>query len=215
VTRTSLTAAAVAPDTLHGLQQAGTQLIASIAPLRIGVTEDAADLDAMFRLRGAEIAERGWASRDPGSIERDCDDDDGDAVQIAIWDAAEVVGTCRLLLPSPRRLLPLERAFGLRLEPQGGVVQWSRLVLARRCRGDPQHRLAIACFAALWRETARRGFAHCAGVVSKPMLDLYAGLGIAFEVVGPPRFVDGEQRYPAVSSASTLRTALAMMRRLA
>ena len=209
-----MTVVVASHDTLDELEQAATHLISSIAPLRIGVTDDAADLDAMFRLRGAEIVERGWASSDLASTERDCDVHDGDAVQIAIWDAAQVVGTCRLLLPSPQRLLPLERDFALRLEPHGGVVQWSRLVLARRYRGDPQHRITVACFAALWRESARRGFAHCAGMVSKPLLDLYAGLGIAFEVVGPPRFVEGEQRYPAVSSASTLRTALAVMRRL-
>ena len=92
---------AASQGTLHELEQAATHLISSIAPLRIGVTDDAADLDAMFRLRGAEIVERGWASSDLASTERDCDAHDGDAVQIAIWDAAQVVGTCRLLLPSP------------------------------------------------------------------------------------------------------------------
>jgi N-acyl-L-homoserine lactone synthetase len=206
--------AIAAPDALRELERVAARLTASIAPLRIGVARDAADLDAVFRLRGAEIIERGWAAPESLPSGRDHDEHDDDAVQIALWDDAEVVGTCRVLLPSPHRLLPIEREFGLRLEPPGGVVQWSRLVLAPRWRGDPQHRLAIACFAAMWLETRRRGYEACAGVVAKPMLALYAGMGMAFDVLAPPRVVDGEERYPALSSAATLRTALVVMQRL-
>jgi len=203
-----------AHQTLRELERATLELTSSIAPLRIGVTRDAADLDAMFRLRAAEIVERGWAS--PASMPGgcDCDEYDDDAFQIAVFDAGEVVGACRLLLPSRQRLLPIERDFELRLEPRGGVVQWGRLVLARAHRGDPQHRLAMACFAALWLQTTRHGFDTCAGAIAKPMLELYRAIGMDFQVLAAPRVVDGELRYPALSSATTLRTALSVMRRL-
>jgi len=181
--------------------------------MRIGVTDDAADLDAMFRLRGAEVIERGWGAAGSMPAGRERDEYDDHAVHIAIRDGAEIVGTCRLLLPSTQRLLPIERDFDLRLEPRGGVVQWGRLVLAHRHRGDPQHRLAVACLAALWLETTRRGYQACAGVVARPVLDMYRQMGIDFQLLGPPRVVEGEQRYPAVSSAATIRTALEVMRR--
>ena len=160
------------------------------------------------------IVARGWAS--PGAIPagRDYDEYDDGAVHIAVWDAAEVVAACRLLLPTRDRLLPVERDFGLRLEPCGGVVQWSRLVVARAHRGDRQHRLAMACFAALWRETTRHGFHVCAGAVARPMLELYRAIGMEFHVLAGPRRVDGEERYLALSSAATARSALSVMRRL-
>ncbi len=203
-----------AQHTLHELERVALELMCSIAPLRIGVARGDADLDAMFLLRGGEIVERGWAPTAVMPSGRDRDEYDDDAVHIAIWDAAEVVGACRLLLPSRQRLLPIERDFDLRLEPCGRVVQWSRLVLARAHRGDPQHRLAMACFAALWLQTTWRGFDACAGAVAKPMLELYRAIGMDFQVLAAPRFVDGEERYPALSSAATVRSALGVMRRL-
>jgi N-acyl-L-homoserine lactone synthetase len=199
---------------LTDLERAALEFTTSIAPLRIGRTCNAADLAAIFRLRGAEIIERGWASPDALLAGHDRDEYDDDAVQIAIWESDDVVGTCRLLLPSQQRLLPIERAFDLRLAPHGRVVQWSRLVLDHAHRGDPQHRLAIACFAALWLETNQRGFTACAGVIAKPMLDLYRAMGMSFEIVAAPRFVEGELRYPALSSAATIESALRVMRNL-
>ena len=199
---------------LRELECVAIELMSSIAPLRIGVASGEGDLDAMFRLRGREIVERGWASPEAMPTGRDRDEYDDDAVHIAIWDAAEVVGGCRLLLPSRQRLLPIERDFDLRLEPRGRVVQWSRLVLARAHRGDPRHRLAMACFAALWLETTRRGFDACAGAIAKPMLELYHAIGMDFQVLAAPRLVDGEERYPALSSAATVRSSLRVMRRL-
>ena len=204
----------VAHFTLRELERVALEVTRSIAPLRIGVTFDPDDLDAMFRLRGAEIVERGWAPPEALPSGRDRDEYDDNAVQIAIWHVVDVIGVCRLLLPSPHRLLPIERDFDLRLDRYGGVVQWSRLVLAPAYRGDPQHRLAMACFAALWLETNRRRFDACAGVIAQPMLDLYRGIGMEFEVLAAPRVVEGELRYPALSSAATVRSALRVMRRL-
>jgi len=201
-------------DTLRALEQAATDLMSSIAPLCIGASGAADDIEAMQRLRGAEISERGWAPPESISAGLDRDEYDDDAVHIAIRDGAQIVGTCRLIMPAPHRSLPIERDFGLQLEPVGRVVQWSRLVLAPRYRGDPQHRLALACFAALWLQTTRRGFTACAGMVARPMLELYRSVGIEFSVLGPPRFVDGEERIPAASTTATMRSALGVMRRL-
>ena len=100
-------------DTLRELEQAAVGLMSSIAPLRIGVSGAAGDIEAMQRLRGAEIAERGWAARDGPSSRLDRDGYDADAVHIAIWDGPKVIGTCRLIVPAPHRPLPIERDFGL------------------------------------------------------------------------------------------------------
>jgi hypothetical protein len=189
-------------------------MIESVAPLRVGVAKSAADLDAMSRLRCAEIIERGWALPEAMPDGRDSDEYDAGAVQIAIWDGPDVVGACRLVLPSQERPLPVEREFGLRLEPPGGVVEWGRLVLADRYRGDRQHRLTAACLAALWLETTRRGFDACAGAAAKPLLALYEMMGFDVDVLGPPRWVHGDERYLARSSATTIRSGLEVLRRL-
>jgi N-acyl-L-homoserine lactone synthetase len=198
----------------HEVTELALRFTSSIAPLVVGRSEVPDDLDAMYRLRGAEAVERGWAAAGSLTDVRDCDEYDADAVHIAIRDGAEVIGTCRVILPSPERLLPVERDFDLRLQPACGVVQWSRLVLHRRCRGDPRHRLALACLAALWLETTRHGFDTCAGAIAQPILDMYRGIGVEVQVLGAARFIEGEQRYPATTTAATIRTALARLRTL-
>lgn len=190
------------------------RLLASIAPLRIGPTVDTDDLDTMYCLRGAEVIERGWAPPEDLPDGRDRDEYDAEAVQFAVRHDDQVVGTCRVLLPTHHRLLPIEREFGLQLEPKGRVVQWSRLVLQQRYRGDPQHRLAMACYGAMYLETARRGYTAFAGVMSKPLLEIFRGMGVTIEVLAEPRLVEGEMRYPAMSSPSMFATGLATMRRL-
>ncbi len=199
---------------LREMELVARRVIASVAPLRVGVAESQADLDAMFQLRGAETIERGWAPAEAIPDGREQDEYDAAAVQIAIWDGSAVVGACRLVLPSPERLLPIEREFGLRLEPPGGVVEWGRLVLAERYRGDRRHRLTAACLAALLLETTRRGFGVCAGAAAKPILLMYEAMGFTFEVLGPPRWLHGEERYPARSSSATIRSGLEVLRRL-
>src|SRR2546425_10964546 len=94
---------AVNVSLLQDLGVFARRMIESVAPLRVGVTESAADLDVMFRLRGAEILERGWAPPEAVPDGRDHDEYDAEAVQIAVWDGPDVVGTCRLVLPSPER----------------------------------------------------------------------------------------------------------------
>jgi hypothetical protein len=46
------------------------------------------------------------------------------------------------------------------------------------------------------------------------MLELYHAIGMDFRVLAAPRLVDGEERYPALSSAATVRSSLRVMRRL-
>lgn len=182
-----------------------------IAPLQIGVARDAGEVGALVVLRSREAIARGWlqGAANFDGVDRDRYDDD--AVHIVIRDDDEVVGGFRLILPMPGRPLPIETAFELELEPKGQVVQWGRLILASRYRGDGDHRLPLACFAAIWLETTRRGFDRVAGVVSHRLKLLYEGMGWDFRILGPPRKVDGESRYPAMTTTETIRSGVEVL----
>lgn len=187
------------------------RVMASIAPLHIGVAGGAGEVDALVALRSREAIARGWL---PGAVTVDGADRDGyddDAVHIVIRDGDEVIGGFRLILPLPGRPLPIETAFDLALEPAGRVVQWGRLILAPRYRGDRDHRLPLACFAAIWLETTRRGLEHVAGVVSPRLKQLYEVMGWDFRIVGPSRQVDGEERYPAMTTTDTIRSGVELL----
>jgi len=56
--------------------------------------------------------------------------------------------------------------------------------------------------------------AACAGAVAKPLLALYELMGFEAEVLGPPRWVNGAERYVARTSVATIRSALEVLRRL-
>jgi len=183
----------------------------AIAPLRIGVAHDAAEVAALVVLRSREAIVRGWLQGAANFDGADRDRYDDDAVHIVIRDGDEVVGGFRLILPMPGQPLPIETAFELELEPKGQVVQWGRLILAPRYRGDGDHRLPLACFAAIWLETTRRGFDRVAGVVSHRLKLLYEGMGWDFRILGPPRKVDGESRYPAMTTTETIRSGVEVL----
>ena len=46
------------------------------------------------------------------------------------------------------------------------------------------------------------------------MLDLYRLVGMDFEVLAKPRWVEGELRYPAQSTVATIHSAICVMQRL-
>lgn len=183
----------------------------AIAPLQIGVARDAAEVDALVGMRSREAIARGWVEGTAGFDGADRDAYDDDAVHIVIRDGNRVVGGFRLILPLPARPLPIETAFGLSLEPAGRFVQWGRLILAPEYRGDRNHLLPLACFAAIWLETTRRGFDRVAGVVSHRLKLLYEGMGWDFTILGPPRKVDGESRYPAMTNTETIRSGVEVL----
>jgi Acetyltransferase (GNAT) domain len=104
------------------LDRLAREILEGLAPLEFRPAATAAEVDETFRLRGAAVAERGWASAEatPGGRERD--EHDAVAIPLVCLDGGAVVGTMRLVPPAPGRLLPTERDFGLRIDPPGSAV---------------------------------------------------------------------------------------------
>jgi hypothetical protein len=48
-------------------------------------------------------------------------------------------------------------------------------------------------------------------VVSRRLKLLYEGMGWDFRILGPPRHVDGEERYPAITTTETIRSGVEVL----
>ena len=179
--------------------------------LRFGLAQTPDELEAVFRLRYAEVIERGWAEPDTLStgLERDAYDDG--ALQVVVWDGSQLAAITRLVLPQPDRLLPTEAAFDLRVEPQGRVVDAGRTVIAAPYRQDPRHRLLRGLIGQCWLEIRARGFADICAVLTLPIIRLYDSVGFHGTILGAPRPYWGEDRYPyrfdMIKTAEVLRSA--------
>lgn len=185
-----------AEDGLAALDRLSERLIAIAPPVRVAVAGRRADREAAYALRFRQVVADGWApaKRFPDGLERDAHD--ADAVQVCAWEGDELVGTLRLVLPVPGRLLPVEEAFGLRVEPAGAVAEAGRLVIDPAHRGDAAHRVWGALFARAWLTMRGRGLSVLAGAATLSMIERLRALGLPFEVLGPARRFWGEERHP-------------------
>ena len=172
------------------------------APFRCGIARSPDEIDAVYRLRYEVVVEHDWAPRGamPDGIERDRHDDA--SVHVAVWDHETLAGTCRLVLPLEGCLMPMEELLGERIAPEGRVVEWGRVVVARPYRGDPQHVVSGALFGTAWLEMRSRGFVVCAGMAAEPIIGLFRSLGFEISVLGPARKYWGKERYPIRSVAA-------------
>jgi hypothetical protein len=152
--------------------------------------------EAAFRLRHRQVVEAGWvdAAGLPQGLERDAHDDG--ALHVGAWERDMLAGTMRLVLPRPGRLLPVEEAFGLRVEPVGGVAEAGRLVITPPRRGQPGHRIWGALYAMAWREMRARGLTVLAGAVPPRLLEEMCAVGLPFETLGPAQVHWGQLRHP-------------------
>jgi len=165
------------------------------APVEIEIARSPRDRDAVYRHRYEVVMEHGWARPQdfPDGIERDHFDDD--AIQVVARDGATLVGSSRVVLPVPGRLLPTEEAFDMGIEPAGRVANFDRtLVLAPHRTSD--HRILGGVIARSWLEARSGGFSLCCGIVSADMLRRYRELGIELAVLGPARRHWNEDRFP-------------------
>src|SRR5258705_2986470 len=112
--------------TLLALEALSKGLVAKTAPVRFAVAQTPAEREAAFRLRAQALIERGSAQPEDFSDGLECDAHDERALQIIGWDGDQAIATGRIVLPEPGYLLPTEEAFGLKLEPQGEVVDIGR-----------------------------------------------------------------------------------------
>jgi hypothetical protein len=142
--------------------------LAGATGLRLGVADSPAELIAAHRLRyrqAASAADDAYDSR---------------ALQICAWDEEVLVGTLRLVLPMPRKLLPVEEAFSLTVEPAGEVVDV----------GAPVGEGADGLLAQAWFETRARGYLVMTGIASSRLVGRDRALGLDVEILGR----DGDDR---------------------
>jgi hypothetical protein len=136
--------------------------LAEAAGVRLGVADSPAELIAAHRLQYREAA---TAADDAY---------DSRALQICAWKDEVLVGTLRLTLPMPGKLLPVEAAFSLTVEPAGEVVDV----------GPPVGASRDGLLAQAWFETRARGYLVMAGIASSRLVARYRALGLDVEVLG-------------------------------
>jgi N-acyl-L-homoserine lactone synthetase len=168
----------------------------TLAPLDVDLARTPADRDAVLRLRYDCVVEQGWARPEdhPDGVERDEYDDE--AVHVVGRDGGGLVGALRIVLPSPRRPLPTEAAFGIRARPAGQVPEVGRIVVARPVRPGRSHLVLAGLCARAWLELSARGYDRALSTAAPDVLELYRSLGMRLTVLGPARLHWGSARVP-------------------
>jgi N-acyl-L-homoserine lactone synthetase len=171
------------------------QFIAWATPVRFTVAQSSTEREAAYRLRYEVVTARGWAGAEkfPGGLEQDIYD--AEAVHLLGWKEHKLVATTRLVFPSSGKLLPTEVEFGLRVEPQGQVVDGGRAIIARAC-SDYQHRIFAGLLGYTWFEIQSRGFRYLCGAAVPAMIRLCQSIGYHITVLGHAHTYWGQRRYP-------------------
>jgi N-acyl-L-homoserine lactone synthetase len=180
----------------RALDRLTQQVLANLAPLRFEAARTAADEDAVLRMRYACVVEMGWRRAEDFPDGRERDEYDDGAAFIVCRDGAALVGTLRLVLPELGRPLPVERDFGIRVEPPGEALDAGRLVIAAGYRGGPGHPVLAGLFCRCWLEARRLGYSRLVAAAPAKTIDLYRDLGLGITVLGPPQAHWGEERTP-------------------
>ena len=187
---------ASAEDLAVGLDRLAEQVLANLAPLSFAVARTPADVDAVLRLRYECVIEMGWARPEDFPDDRERDEYDDGATQFVCRDDAAVVGTLRLVRPEPHRPLPVERDFGIRIDPPGEAVDSGRLVVAPSHRGLEGHPVLSGLYSLCWLEARRLGYSRVVAAASADLIDLYKSLGLRIRFLAPPKMYWGQMRRP-------------------
>jgi hypothetical protein len=163
------------------------------AELSLRVASHPEELSEVLRLRRRHVERAGWQPGELSTLTEERDERDDTAVHLSAWDGHVLAGTARIILPTPLTLLPIEAAFGLRIEPTGEVVECGRWVVTDRYR-DRAHRVSMGLSGLACLEVVSRGYAVWAGMTTLPIIELWRGLGFEMETLTPPRAVLGAGR---------------------
>ncbi len=167
-----------------------------VAPVHFCVAQTDGERQAAYYLRYQAVIERGWLQPADMPEGREHDEYDDQAVHILAWDGDTPVATCRLILPAAGMALPTEIAFDLHVEPSGEVVDAGRFVV-ERAYSSQEHLLLAALLARTWLEVRSLGYTRCcAAFASRGMLRVFSRMGFRYQVLAPPRFYWGCERYP-------------------
>jgi N-acyl-L-homoserine lactone synthetase len=180
----------------RALDAVARDVLRTLTGLEFRTATSPEEVDATFRLRYEAVVANGWARPEDHPDGRERDADDEHAVCVVCLDGGRVVGCLRLVKPSLGRLLPAERDFDLRLEPEGGVGDAGRVVVAPSHRGALSQLVLTGLMARGWLEARALGFERVVGVASPQAIALYEGLGMRVAALGPPRAYWGEERQP-------------------
>jgi N-acyl-L-homoserine lactone synthetase len=180
---------------LFAIYTAVGKMLEATSSIRFEVAETPAEREAIYRLRYQTIIERGWAQPGnyPDGLELDAYDDR--AVPIVGWHGDTLVATARIVFPTLGQALPTEADHNIKIEPQGQAADISRTIVVP-AYSEGQHRVSAALMGRCMLEILARGYYVISGSATLPMTRLYRRLGYVFTILGEPKHVWGEQRYP-------------------
>jgi N-acyl-L-homoserine lactone synthetase len=178
-----------------------------LCPLRFDEASGETERREAFRLRYRAVVEGGMdrADRFPDGLEQD--DHDVDAVQLIGWDGDQAVATCRLVFGQSGRPFPLETAFALTLPSRERTVEWGRVTIHSRRRGQG-HRLVMGLAARGWLTMEALGATVAIGITPERLVAFFTTLGFPLTVLGPPRVYWGEERVPILCEGVQAAAAL-------
>jgi hypothetical protein len=173
---------------------------------RFTVAADDASRNAAYRLRYLAVVNQGWRA-ESGLLEgREQDEYDERAVHVVGWDEETAMATGRLVLPPGP--LPTETLCGIRVEPEGRVVDVGRMTVAPTHQ-NPGHPAFVALLARLYLEVRSRGYDVACGVMSPRARSLVRLLGLQIELLAEDRAYWGELRAPVRFSVTINEVSLA------
>jgi N-acyl-L-homoserine lactone synthetase len=182
-------------DEAAALDRLTEGVLANLAPLSFDTARTAADVDAVLRMRYECVIEMGWGTADDFPDGRERDEYDEGATFVLCRDGEAIAGSLRIVEPEPGRLLPVERDFGIRIDPPGEAVDTGRFVVAPAYRGRDGHPVLTGLFCRCWLELRRLGYSRLVAAPSG-IIDFYRRLGLRITVLGPSKVCWGEERTP-------------------
>jgi N-acyl-L-homoserine lactone synthetase len=178
------------------IERLAARALANLAPLVFEVAQTAADRDAVLRMRYDTVVEEGWMTPEDHPDGRERDEYDDEAIFIVCRDAGAIVGSMRLVPPSPSRPLPTEREFSIRARPPGQVPEVGRIIVTPAARPGRSHLVLGGLCARGWLESRALGYDRAISTAASEVIDLYRSVGMRITVLGPAQLHWGTQRAP-------------------
>lgn len=159
------------------------------------IVDDDREKQLIYQLRyDVYCTEKRWLSEGAYANAVESDEYDATALHIGAFGADNtLVGTVRLLFPQDDLRLPVERVFGVTLEPDRPCVEISRLVIRRDQRGL-RALDGLLRFLRSWAFETKvfQGYA----IVERDLLRLLVRLGFPFTQIRPAKEHFGALTFP-------------------
>lgn len=173
------------------------RLIARARPVRFGIAQTPAELEAVYRLRYRTVITRGWAGPEDFSDGLERDAYDATAIHIGGWDGTLLVAASRFVLPMSGHPLPTEEAAGLEITSERRMAEVGRLCVAPEY-SSVQHRVFWGLLCRTWVEMRAYGFTEACGTLTPSVARMYRSWGLQVVKLGAARRCWGQERYRAL-----------------